>query len=96
MLILFCELNYICTFVKHNEMNFGTKHIKIMIYAADHPPPHCHVIRKGVETRVVIPTLEILTGPKLTKEEEAMILEKIEDLCDAFDKFNPDQHIENE
>jgi len=75
-----------------NRMNFGTKHVKILIYSGDHPPPHCHVIRKGIETRVALPTLLILSGPKLTKTEEQMVLDKIDDMCTEFDRLNPIQH----
>lgn len=67
-----------------------------MVYSADHPPPHCHVLRGGKETRVVIPTLTILSGPKLSKEEEQMILDKLDDMCDEFDKLNPVQHKKDE
>ncbi len=74
-------------------MNFGTKHVRVMVYAGDHPPPHCHVVRKdGSETRVIIPTLIILTGSKLTREERDLIIEKLDELCDEFDKLNPQQH----
>jgi hypothetical protein len=73
-------------------MNFGTKHVKILIYPGDHPPPHCHVIRRGIETRVVIPTLLILSGPKLSKIEECMILNKLDKMCAEFDRLNPLQH----
>jgi len=73
-------------------MNFGTKHFKILVYAGDHPPPHCHVIRKGVETRVVIPTLSILSGPELSKKEERRVLKSLDAMCNEFDRLNPFQH----
>lgn len=75
------------------KMNFGTRHIKIFVYGGDHPPPHCHLLRKnGVETRVAIPTMIILTGPKLSKTEENLILDKLEELCDEFETLNPPTH----
>lgn len=73
-------------------MNFGTEHVKIFVYADDHPPPHCHVIRRGIETRVTVPALLILSGPKLNRMEESMILDQIELLCAEFDKLNPVKH----
>ncbi|WP_414692241.1 DUF4160 domain-containing protein [Pedobacter sp. CFBP9032] len=75
-------------------MNFGDSKVKIFIYANDHPPPHCHVIINKVETRVILPTLEILSGPKLTKEALDLLLEKLDDLCDTFDHYNPKKHLE--
>lgn len=73
--------------------NFGTKHIKIFVHDFDHPPPHCHVLRSnGVETRVTIPTMMILTGPKLSGTEEDLILDKLDELCDEFDRLNPSIH----
>ncbi len=78
---------------KRTGMNFGTAHIKIHVYSNDHPPPHCHLRRKGgKETRVAIPSLLILTGPDLSKEEEDLILDKLEILCDEFDQLNPPIH----
>lgn len=73
-------------------MNFGTKHVKIFIYPGDHPPPHCHVLRGGIETRVAIPTLLILSGPKLNKVEEEMILDQLDEMCAEFDRLNPILH----
>ncbi|WP_217601980.1 DUF4160 domain-containing protein [Chitinophaga sp. GbtcB8] len=74
-------------------MNFGTKHVKIKIYAGDHPPPHCHVERAdGTVTRVTLPTFIILTGPPLSKGEREMIEDKLDELCDYFDQMNPKTH----
>lgn len=73
-------------------MNFGDSKIKIFIYPSDHPPPHCHVYINRIETRVILPTLEILSGPKLPDEAVEMILDKIEELCNAFDNYNPKKH----
>lgn len=74
-------------------MKFGTKHIKIYVYTNDHPPPHCHVRRKnGTETRVAIPSLVILSGDDLSKEEENLVLENLEKLCDEFERLNPPMH----
>jgi len=75
------------------DMNFGTAHIKIFVYADDHPPPHCHLLRKdGTETRVAIPTMIILTGPKLSKKEENLVLDNLDALCDEFERLNPPTH----
>ena len=74
-------------------MNFGNKHIKIKVYANDHPPPHCHLIRTdGSVTRVALPTLLILTGLELSRSEKEMILEKIDKICAEYEKLNPNNH----
>lgn len=74
-------------------MNFGTSHIKIKIYAGDHPPPHCHVERtNGVVTRVTLPLLLLLTGPPLSKVEKDLVLDRLDDLCDYYDQLNPKTH----
>jgi hypothetical protein len=74
-------------------MNFGNKHIKIKVYANDHPPPHCHLIRSdGSVIRFALPTLVILTGPELTRIEKEMILKSIDKICAEYEKLNPDNH----
>ncbi len=73
-------------------MNFGTRKIKIHVYAGDHNPPHCHVTRGGRETRVAIPTLVVLTGPQLSKEERNLVISKMDELCQEFEKLNPNHH----
>ena len=77
-------------------MNFGTKHIKIFVYAEDHPPPHCHVVRtdKSV-TRVVLPTLKELTGAPLSRIEKDLILKRLDEICEAYDEKNPKKHKYN-
>ena len=67
-------------------MNYGTKKIGIFINYMDHPPPHVHVRRAGKETRVVIPTLAILSGIALSKMERDLILSNIEFLCEEYDR----------
>jgi hypothetical protein len=71
-------------------MNYGTKQIKLFVYAGDHPPPHCHLVRadKSV-TRVALPSLIILSGLPLSKDERSLVLVKMEILCTAFDSLNP-------
>lgn len=74
-------------------MNFGTKHIKIKIYPDDHPAPHCHIERSNGEvTRVLIPTLIILSGPSLSKVETNLVLDRLDDLCDYFDQLHPKKY----
>jgi hypothetical protein len=73
-------------------MNYGTKKIGIFIYSEDHPPPHVHVRRGGQETRVVIPTLKILSGKQLSKTELDLISENIDFLCEEYDRINPSIH----
>jgi hypothetical protein len=73
-------------------MNYGTKRIGIYIHDEDHPPPHVHVRRGGRETRVVIPTLKILSGIALSKVEQELILENIDFLCEEYDRINPSTH----
>jgi Domain of unknown function (DUF4160) len=74
-------------------MNFGTKHVKIKIYPGDHPPPHCHVIRaNGVVTRVELPTMRVLSGPPLSKQEVELVLDNMDDLADYYDQLNPKTH----
>lgn len=77
-------------------MNFGNRHIKIHVYVDDHPPPHCHVLRSGVETRVAIPSMLVLSGPKLDRQEVTMVMNVLDELCDEFDRLNPPQHINND
>jgi hypothetical protein len=94
MLIFFCigGIN-VYFYKKRSGMKFGTAHLKIRVYSNDHPPPHCHLLRKnGNETRIAIPSLLILTGPKLSREEEDLILNCLDELCFEFDKLNPAIH----
>ena len=58
-------------------MNYGNKEIGIYINYEDHPPPHVHVRRSGTETRVVIPTLRILSGSALSTKEQNLIIQNI-------------------
>lgn len=73
-------------------MNFGNHRIKLHIYANDHPPPHCHVQVKGKETRVILPSLKILSGPSLSSEVLEFLLDRLDVLCTAYDELNPKQH----
>jgi len=73
-------------------MNYGNEVIGIYIRYEDHPPPHIHVRRRGRETRVAIPTLKILTGPQLSKTERELIIEKLDFLCEEYDRINPIRH----
>jgi len=74
-------------------MNYGNSKVKVFIYADDHPPPHCHVRRgNGIVTRVILPTLEILSGPSLSRSEKELLIDKLDDLCEAYDQKNPKKH----
>lgn len=73
-------------------MNYGTEVIGIYIRFGDHPPPHIHVRRGGQESRVAIPTLKVLTGPPLSKTERELIIDKLDFLCDEYDRINPTRH----
>lgn len=67
--------------------------MRIFVYDNDHPPPHCHLRRSdGSETRIAIPSLIVMTGPALSKQEKAYLLKRIEELCEKFDRLNPAIH----
>jgi hypothetical protein len=73
-------------------MNYGNREIGIYINYDDHPPPHIHVRRNGTETRVVIPTLRILSGPALSANERHLVIQNMDFLCDEYDRINPKRH----
>jgi len=59
----------------------------------DHPPPHCHVRHSnGDESRVGLPLLNLLSGPKLNKKIHNDLIEKIDFLSDKWEELNPDKH----
>jgi len=91
---MFLLLTYMTYFYALNniQMNYGNKEIGIYINYEDHPPPHVHVRRGGIETRVVIPTLRILSGPGLSIKEQNLIIQNMDTLCDEYDRINPKRH----
>jgi hypothetical protein len=71
-------------------MNIGTNGFRIIIRGNEHPYPHCHVRWKdGTESYVLIPSLQVLFGKKLTKAVEKMLLDNLDALCDEFDRICP-------
>lgn len=73
--------------------NFGTATIQIKVLNGDHPPPHCHVrMADGTVTRLAIPSLQILTGPKLSRQAMDLVYEKLEEICAEYDRINPAKH----
>ena len=71
----------------------ATIKIKIKIYVGDHPPPHIHLHRKDRSiTRVALPTLLLLSGKPLNKEELDLVIEKYDLLCEEYDRINPKKH----
>jgi hypothetical protein len=53
------------------------KHLRLVVYPNDHPPPHCHVLGPGWEIRVELshpPALMTIAGrPKAADIAEALM-----------------------
>ena len=53
------------------------KHLRLVVYPNDHPPPHCHVVGPGWEIRVELsdpPSLMTIAGkPKVSEIADALI-----------------------
>ncbi len=53
------------------------KHLRLVVYPNDHPPPHAHVLGPGWEIRVELshpPTLLTIAGPARTPDVATALL----------------------
>ena len=55
-----------------------------------HHLPHCHVRSPDGEIVVILPTLSVLVGGKLSKRAKSLLLENIDQICEAWNKLNPE------
>ncbi len=56
-----------------------------------HKMPHCHVrMTNGEETVVALPTIEIIVGADLSRETMDFLVERLEQICDAWNHINPE------
>ncbi len=66
--------------------------ITIRVYSekqTKHKLPHCHVCEDGeVSTSVALPTLNVLVGPRLSKESRLLLKENLEKIIQAWEKLN--------
>jgi hypothetical protein len=63
----------------------------VYVQFSDHPPPHCHVWRGGEQIAVVsLTTLEpLFPGQQLPGYIREVLAERIDELWDAFNEYNP-------
>jgi len=55
---------------------------------APHKLPHCHIHWSDGASVVALPTLEVIAGPRMSREA------RIEDICRAWDERNPERTVE--
>lgn len=63
----------------------------IYVQFSDHPPPHCHVWRGGEPFAVVslLTLAPLLSGPRLPRYIREILAERIDELWEAFNEYNP-------
>jgi hypothetical protein len=63
----------------------------VYVQFSDHPPPHCHVYQGGELIAVVaLATLEpLFKWQRLPRHIRRAMEERIDELWDAFDDYNP-------
>jgi hypothetical protein len=77
---------------------FSGANFDIYVYSNEafqpHHLPHCHVrYRYGGEVLIVLPTLSVIHGKKLKKNDSSLIMENLDAICDAWNRLNPEIKI---
>ena len=58
-----------------------------------HHWPHCHVRWADDETVVQLPLPMVIAGPPLPKNAKLLLIENLEQICNAWNNINPERAI---
>ncbi len=71
--------------------------IAIYVYSSEamqpHHLPHCHVRTPEGNTVVGLPLLRVIVGKGLSRRAKSLLINNLEEICDAWNKLNPEREI---
>ncbi len=69
----------------------------VWVYSESNGPhklPHRHLHWSDDAAVVALPTLEVIAGPRLSREARTLLEDHVEEICRVWDERNPERTVE--